>query len=100
MTETAPSSESRRRLRFAHDVVLQATRDEALLLKLGDETAFVLNATAARIATLLDEGLPVDAIVDRLSSEYDCAPDTVADDVRELVETLHEKGLLLDREQS
>lgn len=99
MTDTASSFESHRRLRFAPDVVLQPTRDEALLLKLGAETAFVLNATAARIATLLGEGLPIDAIVAQLSSEYAGAPDAVAHDVRELVAALQAKGLLLGREQ-
>lgn len=100
MTDTAPTSGPQHGLRFAPDVVLQTTADEALLLKLGQETAFVLNATAARVAVLIARELSLETIVDRLSSEYGCASETIAHDVRELVKTLHANGLLLDREQS
>lgn len=86
-------------LHFAPDVVLQATSDEALLLKLGQETAFALNATAARVAALVHEGLSLGQIVVRLSAEYDRDADDIANDVRTLVMTLIDKGLLIDPEQ-
>jgi hypothetical protein len=87
-------------IRFAPDVVLRTTGDEALLLKLGHETAFVLNATAARVAALIADGLPIAEVVDRLAAEYGCSREDVAPDVRELVATLHNKGLLIAEEQA
>ena len=87
-------------VRLAPDVVLNATTDEALLLKLGDETAFTLNTTAARVAGLIVEGLPVGAIIDRLSTEYQCEPAEVAVDVHRLVTALLARGLVIDPEQA
>ncbi len=91
---------SDRTLQFAPDVVLRATSDEALLLKLGEETAFALNATAARVATLVQLGKSLEQIVDCLSDEYERPAADIAGDVRELVMTLIDRGLLIDPEQA
>jgi Coenzyme PQQ synthesis protein D (PqqD) len=80
---------------FAPDVVLQVIDGDALLLKLQDEEVFSLNATGARIAELVAEGLFLDAIVARLAHEYEASPSDVRKDVDDLVRTLRAKGLLV-----
>ena len=81
-------------VRFAPDVVVHVTGDEAVLLKLTDETAFSLNATAARIVALIAEGVAVPAIVDRLAAEYGAPRSSVATDGPALLERLASKGLV------
>ena len=81
-------------VRFAPDVVVQVTGDEAVLLKLTDEVAFSLNATAARIASLISDGLAVPAIIDQLAEEYGAPRGSVATDVHALIEQLASKGLV------
>ncbi|MGQ0733980.1 MAG: PqqD family protein [Acidobacteriota bacterium] len=83
------------RLSFATDVVLQVIEGEALLLKLGEEAVFSLNETGARIAQLLDERHTVGAIVDRLSEEYGMSRGAVEAEVRQLLETLLGRGLVI-----
>jgi hypothetical protein len=79
---------------LAPDVVLQQIGDEAVLLKLNEETVFVLNGTAAGIAALIERGLPVQAIVEELAAQYAAPADVVAGDVRALVDMLARRGLV------
>jgi pyrroloquinoline quinone biosynthesis protein D len=67
-------------------------REEHLLLV--PEGAVRLNPTAAEVLSLCDGERSVDEIVDVLSARYDGAD--VGDDVRELVDGMSEKGLLVD----
>jgi hypothetical protein len=83
-----------RRVRFSGEVFLRQLGDEAVLLKLTDESAFSLNATSARIAALILEGRPVADIVDRLAEEYDLPAATLLPQVGEFVDTLLMMGLV------
>jgi pyrroloquinoline quinone biosynthesis protein D len=67
-------------------------REEHLLLV--PEGAVRLNPTAAAVLELCDGERSLDEIVDVLSARYDGAD--VGDDVRELVEGMAEKGLVVD----
>ena len=80
---------------LASDVVLQQIGDEAVLLKLDDESVFSLNGTAAQVAALIEQGLSVPAIVRELSALYPAEADVVAADVHELIRTLVVRGLVL-----
>jgi hypothetical protein len=82
------------RARFAPDVVIQWSGDEAVLLKLTDETVFALNSTGARIAALINEGADLAHIVEQLGAEYQLPVGAVEDDVRELLDVLLAKGLI------
>jgi hypothetical protein len=79
---------------LAPDVVLQQIGDEAVLLKLNEETVFVLNGTAAGIAALIEQGLPVPAIVEALAAQYAAPADVVAGDVRALIDVFVRRGLV------
>jgi pyrroloquinoline quinone biosynthesis protein D len=67
-------------------------REEHLLLI--PEGAVRLNATAAEVLALCDGERTLDDIVAELSARYDGAD--LGDDVRELVDGLARKGLVVD----
>jgi pyrroloquinoline quinone biosynthesis protein D len=67
-------------------------REEHLLLV--PEGAVRLNPSAAEVLELCDGQRSVDEIVDVLTARYDGAD--LADDVRELVDGMAERGLLID----
>jgi pyrroloquinoline quinone biosynthesis protein D len=67
-------------------------REEHLLLV--PEGAVRLNPSAAQVLELCDGLRTVDEIVDVLSARYDGAD--LGDDVRELVDGMAERGLLVD----
>jgi pyrroloquinoline quinone biosynthesis protein D len=67
-------------------------REEHLLLV--PEGAVRLNATAAQVLELCDGERSIDDIVQALAARYDGAD--VGDDVRELVDGLASRGLVVD----
>ena len=67
-------------------------REEHLLLI--PEGAVLLNPTAAQVLELCDGERSLDDIASALSERYDGAD--VHDDVRELLDALAEKGLVVD----
>ncbi len=69
-----------------------AVREEHLLLV--PEGAVRLNPTAAEVLELCDGERSVDEIVELLNGRYDGAD--VGEDVRELVDGMAERGLLVD----
>lgn len=83
---------------FAPDVVLQTIGDEAILLKLSDETVFALNDTGARVAAEIARGSSVEAIIRTLSSSYGADFEEVARDVRAVVNNLVTRGLVVLQE--
>jgi hypothetical protein len=85
------------RYTLAPDAELKLSGDEALILKLSDETMFSLNATGARIAELILEGLEIDAVVAVLTSEYAATASDVEADVQNLLDALVSGGLIVAR---
>lgn len=83
------------RLSFAPDVIVQTIDGEALILKLHDEEVFSLNQTGARVARLIADGQPLDAIIDILSAEYGVGRSDVQREVGDLVRALVTRGLLI-----
>ena len=83
------------RVAFAPDVVLQVIDGEALVLKLGDETAFALNETGTRIAQLIGDGTDIPAQIDRLAGEYGKSRTEVEQAVNDLVRVLVSKKLVI-----
>ena len=81
-------------VRFAQDVVVRHVGNEALALKLTAEVAYSLNETAARVASLIADGLTVNVIVERLAAEYLQPTDLVSGEVHRLIEDFRAKGLI------
>ena len=82
------------RYELAADVVLQMADAEALLVKLGDENMFALNATGAEIVAAIIEGTAVDTLVATLADAYAAASADVERDVKALLTELVDRGLL------
>lgn len=83
------------RYELAADVVLQMADAEALLVKLGDENMFALNATGAEIVQAIAEGAQIDALIATFAELYAVAPVDVERDVQALLAELLERGLLV-----
>jgi coenzyme PQQ synthesis protein D (PqqD) len=80
---------------LAPDVVLRVVNREGLLLKLGDEDVFALNDTGTRIVQLIVEGRDLDLVLDALHEEYDVERTELRRAVRDLVDSLLARGLVI-----
>src|SRR4029079_251415 len=89
------SMTDRQRYVPAPEAVCKPSGEEALILKLDDETMFALNATGARIVALAVEGKERGAIVRILVEEYHSSAEEIARAVGGLLDELVAGGLLL-----
>ena len=83
---------TRPRLVTGARLIYDDVREEHMLLV--PEGAVRLNATAADVLELCDGERSLDDIVGALSARYEGAD--VRDDVRELIEAMAQRGLLVD----
>jgi hypothetical protein len=75
-------------------------RDEAILLPISTAagevgTVYDLNATATAIWEMARQGLPERAIVDRIATDHDAPRETIAADVRDILDHLLKLRMLL-----
>jgi hypothetical protein len=82
-----------------HDCVLRDVGGQALLVPVGakvrDMNALItLNATGRRVWELLAEDLTTEAVVAKITAEFDAEPGTVRTDVLGFLERLKQLGLL------
>ena len=77
----------------AEGVVCAELGGEAVLLDVGRGVYFGLDEVAYRIWTLLGEGNDADAIVARLTEEFNAEPAEIRADVAAFLDTLVERGL-------
>ena len=82
------------RYAISQDVVHRVLDGETIVLSLESGTYFGLNATGTRVWSLIEEGASRNAIVERISSEFDHPIDVVQADVDELLATLQARGLV------
>lgn len=76
------------------DVACARVDDGAVLLHMGTKRYFSLNETGAEVWRLLEEGVPVDDIPQRLSERFDVTADEARDAVAGLVDALVADQLL------
>ncbi len=86
---------------YSHEgqFVLRNVGNEAVLVpvrdRVGDlDSVYVMSPVAVRVWSLIDGVSDVDAIVARISDEYDVEPGEAARDVNELLESLEEAALI------
>jgi hypothetical protein len=84
------------RLRPSEDVVAKEMGGSAVLIHLHTSRIFELNATAARIWSLLEQGAGRDEICTRLREEFSAAPADVESTVDHLLAELAREGLVRD----
>jgi hypothetical protein len=75
-------------------VVSSQLGDAGVLVHLGTNRIFELNATGFRVWQLLGEGLDLAAVLTRLRDEFDVADSQLRAEVHALVEALLAEGLL------
>ena len=76
------------------DVIVTELDGEAVLLNLDTKLYFSLNATGVTIWKLLDEGLTLGQIGERLFHEYDVTPEKAQQCVLDLVGQLNDEKLV------
>ncbi len=76
------------------DVLSQAVRGEMVLLDLGAEQYYALNAVGSQIWDLLDQGSTVRSLCSRLGERYPVEPERIERDVLELLNDLLAAGLI------
>ena len=82
------------RCTIPHEVACAAVEDGAVLLHMGTKRYFSLNETGAEVWRLLEEGVPVDEIPQRLSERFDVAADDARAAVTALIDALIADQLL------
>ncbi len=85
--------------RRSPDVVCREVGLESILVPIRHNVGnldfvYTLSPVAARIWSMLDGTLTVEAIVDELCSEYDVERETATSDVHQLLADLEETGLI------
>jgi hypothetical protein len=76
------------------DIIVTELDGEAVLLNLETKLYFSLNATGVAIWKLLDEGLTLGQIGERLFQEYDVTPEKAQQSVLDLVGQLNDEKLV------
>ena len=76
------------------DVIVTELDGEAVLLNLETKLYFSLNATGVAIWKLLEEGLTLGQIGERLIQEYDVTPEKAQQCVLDLVNQLNDEKLI------
>jgi hypothetical protein len=80
--------------RPAPHVATAVQADRTILLDVRGGRYFSLDEVGGRVWALLEAGLTLPEIADRLADEYDASRDRIARDVAALVERLREKRLV------
>jgi hypothetical protein len=83
---------------FSPGVVLRTFGDEGIVVDLDTETIYALNDTAARIADLIAQGRSVGDILTHLQAEFDADVHQLTQDVRQLVQALADRRLIIEVE--
>ena len=76
------------------DVLFQEVSGETVLLDLASEQYFGLDEVGTRVWQLLNEGQSLDAMLEVLLEEYEVERERLEGDVRALLESLIEAGLV------
>lgn len=70
--------------------------EEAVILDLDSGAYYGLNATGTRVWELLELGTPVSDICKLMLEEFEVTPDSLNNDIEELMRDLLAKGLVLE----
>ena len=76
-------------------VLISHLQEESVILNLESERYFGLDDVGTRFLTVLTSSESIEAAYETLRAEYDVDPETLRDDLRELVDKLVDQGLLV-----
>jgi len=80
--------------RLCSDVRYQPIGDEGVVIRQGAGEVLVLNEVGIRVLALLDQGLTLPGILDRLAGEFDADLGGLAADLDAFLEELSAAGLI------
>jgi hypothetical protein len=78
----------------AADTVFREMNGEAVLVNLGTNRIYSLNATGARFWSLLVEGATQEAAEEQLLQEFDVSPEELRVEMADLLRALRTEGLV------
>jgi hypothetical protein len=78
----------------AADTVFRDMNGEAVLVNLGTNRIYSLNATGARFWSLLVEGATQEAAEEQLLQEFDVSPEELRVEMADLLRALRTEGLV------
>ena len=86
-------------MKRAEGFLLKKIADEYVIVPTGKKAeevneVFTLTGTAAYIYSHIEEATGIDGLIQMISREYHAEEETVAEDVRQVVGVMKEKGLL------
>ncbi len=82
--------------RISHGVRSTHGQDGAIVLDIEQGQMFNLNLVGSKILELLEKGSDEAHIVNVISSDFGASPESVANDVREFIESLRQRKLIVD----
>ncbi len=93
-------SDTQRVVQRTTNVVTRELAGEIVLVPITQTSAdfqqvHLLNNTAAAVWEVLNEPRTLDALLSLLAEHYGASPETIADDVEELLVDLHTRGLVV-----
>jgi len=83
-------------LTLSPDVIVRELAGESVVLDLSSGRYFGLNAVGTRVWQLIQEGQPVEGLIEAVTAEYDADAGDVERDVIALLEDLKARGLVLE----
>jgi len=80
-------------------LIIQKIDKETVIFDAEESVLYTLNETASEIFRLLKKGLSEEEIVERMVKKYDVIKERVEKDVRDLVEELKKRKILVLKKQ-
>lgn len=82
------------RVRVPDEVLISNLQDESVILNLNSERYFGLDDVGTRMLTVLNNSDSIEAAYESLAAEYNVDRQVLRDDLRALVESLLQQGLV------
>lgn len=86
-------------MEFEKHVKVRQEKFGAVVFETLREKVYVTNETGADILRLLGEGKETDAIVSELAEKYNCEPEAIKTDIKDLIITLKNNKIVKNKEQ-
>ena len=83
------------RVRTPQDVLISNLQEEAVILNLDSERYYGLDHVGTRFVSVLNTSESIEAAYELLRDEYDVEPQSLRQDLLELIENLLEQGILI-----
>jgi hypothetical protein len=83
------------RMRLADDVLISNLQEESVILNLDSERYYGLDDVGTRFLSVVNSSESIEAAYEVLRDEYDVDPQSLRQDLLELIENLLKQGILI-----